>query len=208
MPLAARLGRAETVRVNLGAHGVRAAAVALLAMLLAGCEVVPGPRDAAPTAEPPAEEPPASEPVVAPVAPVEAPEAPKEQGPPPPAPQPKPEIPRVVPEELTGLTSEQAELLLGPPDERSEEPPAVVWTYVTGPCRLELFFYFDLESQQQRSLTFDLVPGHEGHGAESFCFALLARRGAQARRLESVEEQLPHVESGLMRRTQEGETSE
>lgn len=174
---------------------MRAAASALLAILLAGCEIVPGPRSEPSTAEPEAEEPPVSEQVLVPVAPVAEPEPPREPRKSPPTPAPKPEIPRVVTQELTGLTPEQAELLLGPPDQRSEEPPAVVWTYIAGPCRLELFFYYDLESQQQRSLTFDLALGHEGRGTEAFCFALLARRGAQARRLESVEEQLPQAGS-------------
>jgi hypothetical protein len=165
----------------------------VLSALLAACEGLPGPRGEPPASRPSVEELPAmpmeweDDAQVQP----EPETSPPQARPLPPAPAPRPEFAGVDPERLRGLTPNDAELLLGPPDLRSEEPPAVVWTYIVGPCRLELFFYYDLESQQQRSLTFDLAPGHKGESAEAFCFTLLGRRGMEARRTETVEEQLP-----------------
>jgi hypothetical protein len=65
-----------------------------------------------------------------------------------------------------------------------------------------------LESQQQRTLTFDLAPGHKAEGAEVFCFTLLGRRGEEARRLETVEEQLPGGNDAAPRQKQEEEIGE
>ncbi|MBK1699069.1 hypothetical protein [Rhodovibrio salinarum] len=80
-------------------------------------------------------------------------------------------------ERLTGLTTDQTWQLLGPPSQVEEESPATVWTYAIAGCRLELFFYFDLESQEQRTLALDLEAGSEFVGSRPFCWYTLAKRG-------------------------------
>lgn len=104
----------------------------------------------------------------------------------PPRPESKPSVTYVAFEKLTGLTPRQSERLLGPPDHRSEDPPATVWTYEMGECRLEIFFYFDLESQQQRSLAYDVYTDSEAQGAEVLCLVQLAQRGERQRPLEDL----------------------
>lgn len=79
-------------------------------------------------------------------------------------------------ERLTGLTTNQTWDLLGPPSQ-VEESPATVWTYEVAGCRLELFFYFDLESQQQRTLALDLEAASDFVGSRPFCWYTLAKRG-------------------------------
>ena len=44
-------------------------------------------------------------------------------------------------------------------------------------CRLELFFYFDLESQEQRTLALDLEAASDFVGSRPFCWYTLAKRG-------------------------------
>jgi hypothetical protein len=80
-------------------------------------------------------------------------------------------------ERLTGLTTTQTWDLLGPPSQVEEESPATVWTYEVAGCRLELFFYFDLESQQQRTLALDLEAASDFVGSRPFCWYTLAKRG-------------------------------
>jgi hypothetical protein len=58
-----------------------------------------------------------------------------------------------------------------------QESPAIVWTYAVAGCRLELFFYFDLESQEQRTLALDLDPGDARVGSRAACLHILAERG-------------------------------
>jgi hypothetical protein len=94
--------------------------------------------------------------------------------PPPPALPPRGELGE---ERLTGLTTNQTWDLLGPPSQVEEESPATVWTYEVSGCRLELFFYFDLESQEQRTLALDLEAASDFVGSRPYCWYTLAERG-------------------------------
>jgi hypothetical protein len=105
--------------------------------------------------------------------------APAGPAPIPPRPAPKPGPPTPGAQDLIGLTTRQALDLLAAPDSTVQEPPATVWTYERAGCRLELFFYFDLESQEQRTLASDLETGREAAGAEAFCLRILAAHGAR-----------------------------
>lgn len=95
----------------------------------------------------------------------------------PPAPPEPPVRPELSEQRLTGLTTNQVWGLLGPPSEVEQESPATVWTYRLAGCRLELFFYFDLESQEQRTLALDLEAGSDFVGSRPFCWYSLAQRG-------------------------------
>lgn len=109
---------------------------------------------------------------------------------PPPRPPELPPRGELGEERLTGLTTKQTWDLLGPPSQVEEEAPATVWTYEVADCRLELFFYFDLESQEQRTLALDLEAASEFVGSRPFCWYTLAKRG-RARAAA-----LPQVDSG------------
>jgi hypothetical protein len=106
----------------------------------------------------------------------------------PPQPPPRPPRPTRAPprgelgeRRLTGLTTADTWELLGPPSDVQEESPATVWIYDHAGCRLELFFYFDLESQQQRTLALDLEAASERTGSRAFCWQALAERGRRSR---------------------------
>ena len=96
---------------------------------------------------------------------------------PPPRPPQLPPRGDIGEERLTGLTTNQTWDLLGPPSQVEEESPATVWTYEVAGCRLELFFYFDLESQEQRTLALDLEAASDFVGSRPFCWYTLAKRG-------------------------------
>ncbi len=100
----------------------------------------------------------------------------KRRGPPPRPPQ-LPPRGDLGEQQLTGLTTNQTWDLLGPPSQVEEESPATVWTYKVAGCRLELFFYFDLESQEQRTLALDLEAASDFVGSRPFCWYTLAKRG-------------------------------
>lgn len=90
----------------------------------------------------------------------------------------KPARPALDGEALVGLTMAEAWELLAAPSDTAQESPATVWTYQHAGCRLELFFYFDLESEEQRTLAYDLDAGTEAAGNTRFCLQELAERGA------------------------------
>ena len=100
----------------------------------------------------------------------------KRRAPPPKPPQP-PQRVELDEQRLTGLTTKQTWDVLGPPSEVEEQAPATVWTYEASGCRLELFFYFDLESQEQRTLALDLEAASDFVGSRPFCWYTLAKRG-------------------------------
>jgi len=100
----------------------------------------------------------------------------KRRAPPPKPPQP-PQRVELDEQRLTGLTTKQTWDVLGPPSEVEEQAPATVWTYEVSGCRLELFFYFDLESQEQRTLALDLEAASDFVGSRPFCWYILAKRG-------------------------------
>ncbi|SDF46216.1 hypothetical protein SAMN05216241_101171 [Limimonas halophila] len=95
----------------------------------------------------------------------------------PPVPRERPVVSPIEFARLKGLTPADARALLGEPDGRGETPPATVWTYRQGPCRLKLFFYYDLTKKTQRTLTVELNPGSDAAGARAACLLELARRG-------------------------------
>jgi hypothetical protein len=168
----------------------RVLAACLLAGLAVGCEQVPdilkpggGDAGGAPagTASAPSGDDPTRRPEVARVPPdgaAEAPAAPEGADSGPPVPHERPVITPIEFGRLKGLTPADARALLGPPDGRGETPPATVWTYRQGPCRLKLFFYYDLTKKTQRTLTVELKPGSDAAGARAACLLELARRGA------------------------------
>lgn len=94
----------------------------------------------------------------------------------PPVPVPPPKErpgPALDPERLLGLTQEETRRLMGTPGGVREEPPAVVWTYASAGCGLDVFFYMDLANQAFRALAYDLKPKGRSGLAGGACLASL-----------------------------------
>jgi len=80
--------------------------------------------------------------------------------------------------ELIGLDQSGAMRLLGPPTEKSDEPPATVWRYKTASCELDLFFYLDLRSGRMRTLHFSFKGEGTDVARRQECWrSLVASRG-------------------------------
>jgi hypothetical protein len=75
-----------------------------------------------------------------------------------------PEAPEPEPssgfDRLIGLDQPQLTAVLGEPAKRADAPPATIWRYVGQACELEVYFYFDLQSQAMRALHYE-VRSHE-----------------------------------------------
>ena len=84
---------------------------------------------------------------------------------PPPKPEPpakRPPVPalaNVQPEQLPGLTQDEAQAMLGPPTAQSAQAMATVWTYRRGDCTLSLMFYPEVETAVQRVLGYEFGGG-------------------------------------------------
>ncbi len=109
-----------------------------------------------PPSHPPASPPPAAGPVVKA---------------PPPRPEPPPRRPAVTapanlhPEQLTGLSQDETQALLGPPAAEAVQAMATVWTYRRGGCALSLVFYPEVETAVQRVLSYEF----KGSGEAAAC---------------------------------------
>lgn len=97
---------------------------------------------------------------------------------PPPA-KPKPLVaapstkPSIEPQALVGLSEEEITRLLGKPRDVRNDPPAMVWNYAAGECRLNLFFYLDLKSQDFRALSYNFDPPTAADGVKKACLEKL-----------------------------------
>ncbi|MFI4988961.1 MAG: hypothetical protein ACHQF3_16160 [Alphaproteobacteria bacterium] len=124
-----------------------------MALALASCAAPPAPERPVAAAAPPAEPPQAVHPPTPPGVNQEA------ALPPLPVPPPRERpVDRIMPERLVGLSEADIRALIGEPGAVREEPPAVVWSYASAGCGLELSFYMDLASQTFRALTYELKP--------------------------------------------------
>ena len=68
----------------------------------------------------------------------------------------RPAKPAVQPKSLVGITQTDAAVLFGRPNAKKHASPATVWIWRNGGCRLELFFYMDLNDQVLRALTYEI----------------------------------------------------
>lgn len=64
----------------------------------------------------------------------------------------------VPPTKLVGNSESQLVDLLGRPASVRDEPPAMVWQYVSSTCKVDVFFYFDVKTQDFRSLAYKFYP--------------------------------------------------
>jgi len=90
-----------------------------------------------------------------------------------------PTIDRDDPKRLVGLNEAQTIGLLGDPFIAEERPPARIWTFAEGGCRLQVFFYPDLSDQHFEALTVSFSGIDDTDAARRACFeALLEKHGA------------------------------
>ena len=83
------------------------------------------------------------------------------------------------PKRLVGLNEAQTIGLLGDPFIAEERPPARIWTFSEGSCRLQVFFYPDLSDQHFEALTVSFTGIEDSDAARRACFeALLEKHGA------------------------------
>jgi len=145
-----------------------------LALGLAACAPVP-PERAASLPSPSAPPPRAAETPAKPPTPADTP-PPRQEA----AVAPLPVLPprerpdqAIAPERLVGMSEADIERLIGAPAGIREEPPAVVWSYSSMHCGLNVFFYMDMASQTFRALTYELKPSAPGGLSGSACLASL-----------------------------------
>jgi hypothetical protein len=95
-----------------------------------------------------------------------------------PRPLPEPFPLQLDPGILVGLGPEQTEVMMGRPIEVRDEPPATVWTYKSGDCTLEVFFYPEVETREPRALAYAVAGKDQSDAAKQACFARIrtARR--------------------------------
>ncbi len=134
--------------------------------------------------------PPAPPPPVASLPPA-LPELPAVQAPPRPVRKPVPPEPVLVPTpagppedkfaELTGLDQPATVAIFGEPQLRTEAPPAQLWRYASGDCRLDVYFYLDLQTREMRVLHYDVTNADNGNDRlRQKCYAELAGRNDAA----------------------------
>jgi len=80
---------------------------------------------------------------------------------------------KLTEDNLIGIEPVDAMGLLGVPEQIREDPPAQVWAYQRGGCSLEIYFYLDLESDNLRSLTYELDAGEPSEAARQACLTRL-----------------------------------
>lgn len=97
-------------------------------------------------------------------------------------PAPPPPKPSVEPQSLVGLGEEEVTAMLGEPKEVRNDPPAMVWNYAVNECRLDLFFYLDLKSQDFRALAYNFEPNTTSDGAKKACLARIQEANRDRRR--------------------------
>ena len=80
---------------------------------------------------------------------------------------------KLTEDNLIGIEPVDAMGLLGVPEQIREDPPAQVWAYQREGCSLEIYFYLDLESDNLRSLTYELDAGEPSEAARQACLTRL-----------------------------------
>jgi hypothetical protein len=169
-------------RVTSSWPGLAVLAAATLPLALAACESTPTLSTAPSSSPPPAEETAAlpMPPPRKPLPPITTPAAPTPARLPPERPEAEPE-PAGGFDRLIGLDQAHLTALMGGPQQRAEAPPATIWRYLGRGCELDVYFYFDLQSQAMRALHYE-VRSHESREqpAQQCYDELVSERRARA----------------------------
>jgi hypothetical protein len=82
---------------------------------------------------------------------------------------------------LIGLDQTRLTALLGEPRQRAEAPPATIWRYLGQACELDVYFYFDLQSQAMRALHYEIRSHESREQPAQQCYdELVSERRARA----------------------------
>lgn len=95
----------------------------------------------------------------------------KHESAPAPRPKNKPIGFSVNPETLLNLPEYEIIAKMGAPSIRREEPPAIIWSYLRGECRLDIYLYESLSTQVLRSLTYVVMTTRKDMVAQHYCLA-------------------------------------
>ena len=102
---------------------------------------------------------------------------------PPESPQPPKKTPASVsPKTLVGKSEQQLVAFLGQPASVREEPPALVWQYVGRACQVDIFFYFDIKSQDFRSLAYKFYKDSGSTQRDAECLGFLQANAASTQK--------------------------
>ena len=105
-----------------------------------------------------------------------------------PLPRQKPPMPQTTavqsfpnPNTLIGLGPYETEMRIGSPQAGNQEPPATIWTYTSGPCVLNLFLYANVETRELKVLSYDVAARGVDDRALNDCFenSEMVRRGSR-----------------------------
>jgi len=86
-----------------------------------------------------------------------------------PRPKPKPIGFSVTSRQFVNLDENGVLDLMGSPAMVREEPPAVIWSYLSGECRLDIYLYENVSTQALRSLTYVVETSRRDVAAEKHC---------------------------------------
>lgn len=87
--------------------------------------------------------------------------------------EPLPMVGKPFEKPLTGLGTRDTVALLGSPSATEERPPARVWRYERGGCRLSVYFFMDMTSNTFRALSYDMTTTQDARDDHEQCFASL-----------------------------------
>jgi hypothetical protein len=73
------------------------------------------------------------------------------------------------PEKLIGMTQAEATAILGKPVSVNDEPPATIWSYRSGGCVLDVFFYMDLGARMFRVLAYEMKANRRDAQTDRTC---------------------------------------
>jgi hypothetical protein len=73
------------------------------------------------------------------------------------------------PEKLIGMTQAEATAILGRPVSVNDEPPATIWSYRSGGCVLDVFFYMDLGARMFRVLAYEMKANRRDAQTDRTC---------------------------------------
>lgn len=98
-------------------------------------------------------------------------------------PKPTKKTPAIVsPKTLVGKSEQQLVAFLGQPSSVREEPPAMVWQYVGRACKVDIFFYFDIKSQDFRSLAYKFYKDSGSTQKDAECLGRLQANAASTQK--------------------------
>ncbi|MFN3461640.1 MAG: hypothetical protein ACK4ZN_11575 [Oceanibaculum sp.] len=82
-------------------------------------------------------------------------------------------------DDLRGQTEIQVMGALGSPSTTRTEGTSTIWSYRSGECGLDVYFFLDVADNQRRALSYEFTPNPVDSAAQQRCF--LALKGAAGR---------------------------